>query len=211
MKRNGFTLIEMLVVIAIIGLLTSILVPAVSGALEKARGIQSLNNLRSVFQIHQIYAADRKGEIVAGSGSEQVRRRYGFDANWKIIFEKEGLVEDRDGPVFRLEEWARFHGRAETGNMARNCHLGEGTNGAEYFDAIASPSETLLLSEGAYTGDGAFKLRLYNRLTDALEPEYLDGKTYIGYADGHVEKVWQSEVPVNPSVGEDAARFWLGK
>jgi len=52
---------------------------------------------------------------------------------------------------------------------------------------------------------------LYNRLTDALEPEYLDGKTYIGYADGHVEKVWQSEVPVNPSVGEDAARFWLGK
>jgi prepilin-type processing-associated H-X9-DG protein len=89
--------------------------------------------------------------------------------------------------------------------------LGEGTNGAEYFDAVLSPSETMLLSEGAHIETGNFKLRLYNRLTDALDPEYLQGKSYIGYVDGHVNKVWQSDVAVNPFVDEAATRFWMGR
>ena len=47
--RKGFTLIEMLVVIAIIALLASILVPAVTGALEKANRMKVMSNGKGIY------------------------------------------------------------------------------------------------------------------------------------------------------------------
>jgi len=48
MNRKGFTLIEMLVVIAIIGLLSSVIVIGLSGARSKARDARRVSDIRGI-------------------------------------------------------------------------------------------------------------------------------------------------------------------
>ncbi len=58
MKRRGFTLVEMLVVIAIIGMLMSLLMPAVGRVRESARRAACKSNLREIGLAMHMYAAD---------------------------------------------------------------------------------------------------------------------------------------------------------
>jgi prepilin-type N-terminal cleavage/methylation domain-containing protein/prepilin-type processing-associated H-X9-DG protein len=60
----GFTLIELLVVISIIGLLVSILLPALRSAREASYGIQCSNNLRQIFLASSAYTSDHRGEFL---------------------------------------------------------------------------------------------------------------------------------------------------
>lgn len=56
--KKAFTLIEMLVVIAIIALLASLLVPAVSNSIARAKKTSCASNLRQLGLAFQLYAMD---------------------------------------------------------------------------------------------------------------------------------------------------------
>jgi prepilin-type N-terminal cleavage/methylation domain-containing protein/prepilin-type processing-associated H-X9-DG protein len=60
-RRGGFTLVELLVVIGIIALLISILLPALSKAQKQARTIQCMSNLRQLSIAFIQYTQEQKG------------------------------------------------------------------------------------------------------------------------------------------------------
>ena len=60
-RRKLFTLIELLVVIAIIAILAAMLLPALSKAREKARAISCTNQMKTLGQMHLLYAGDYEG------------------------------------------------------------------------------------------------------------------------------------------------------
>lgn len=58
--RRGFTLIEVLVTIGVIGIILALVLPALGGAREAGQRTVSLANIRSVGQIFQQYANDAR-------------------------------------------------------------------------------------------------------------------------------------------------------
>jgi len=58
-RRAGFTLIELLVVISVIGVLVSIILPALSSSRETARRLQCLANLKGIGMGLNIYMNER--------------------------------------------------------------------------------------------------------------------------------------------------------
>ncbi|MEE8387124.1 MAG: type II secretion system major pseudopilin GspG [Acidiferrobacterales bacterium] len=67
-RQNGFTLLEILVVVFIIGILASLIVPNIMGRPDEARIIAAKNDIRTIVSALKLYRLDNGSYPEAGQG-----------------------------------------------------------------------------------------------------------------------------------------------
>jgi len=151
--KRAFTLIEVMVVVAVTATLISILLPALAGAREAGRAAACLSNLRQINTCLQAYAGDFKGQAPPGAAdiSANLRRWHGSRASASGTFAANGgsLSEYLAGSSVGVRECPTFapvlHDSAFTG-FERSCG-GYGYNnaflGVVRARAGASPNQVM--------------------------------------------------------------------
>jgi prepilin-type N-terminal cleavage/methylation domain-containing protein/prepilin-type processing-associated H-X9-DG protein len=64
LRSGGFTLVELLVVISIIGLLAGLAIPAISSGMNKAKESTKISNLRGIYQACMLWSSENDGRVV---------------------------------------------------------------------------------------------------------------------------------------------------
>jgi prepilin-type N-terminal cleavage/methylation domain-containing protein len=70
-SRRGFTVIEMLIVLAVLGILAAIAIPQLSGAREQARAAAMIADLRLAAIHEELYATEHGGDYFSGTASAE--------------------------------------------------------------------------------------------------------------------------------------------
>ncbi|MEM8680106.1 MAG: DUF1559 domain-containing protein [Planctomycetota bacterium] len=216
-RQSGFTLVELLVVIAVIGVLVALLLPAVQSARAAARRIECVNNLRQVgLGMHQYT------DVHAGRLPDM---RHGVDKSW--IQQLAPYMEDVDAIRLCPEDTARI--QLESGretSYAINGYLREPSRGeklvvqgtpdegnidnfADRMQEIRATHKTLVMLEAGVSVESAYdhihtwewftekyptpEERLAKIAVDVAIDRHAGTANYL-YADGHVITLSEDQI-----------------
>jgi len=153
----GFTLVELLVVIAVIAILAAILFPVFAGAREKARAATCLSNMRQLGQAIDLYRGDYDGKYpIAVIPSPLGRAELGMDLQtmWSKLIQP--YLRSGFSGQYQTQRYSGvLHCPNDSRNDAFAQHFGHGPSYGinSWFkegsdDSLAHrPSETILLAE----------------------------------------------------------------
>lgn len=84
-KKKGFTLIELIVVICIIGILASVLIPQISGYVREAKKIKVLDQSRSVVMAVESYNLKNTVKIQDSETISSIKNKSGVSKYLKDV------------------------------------------------------------------------------------------------------------------------------
>ncbi len=208
-QKHGFTLVELLVVLAIIGVLTAILLPALVRARESACRTSCTNNLRQIGLAFAMYELEHDGKYPSADDPDSSGVWFWMGRGWRKAIE-EYVPRGKDNPgVFwcpsdpRSEMGTRFDGTTYAYSMAfyhspeqintMNSVLDNYQNPQPTIPqrsaGVRHPSKKILVGEW-YANHTAFA-------TDAGWFAK-GGKRLFLFADGHVAYLgWNELIPAN--------------
>lgn len=190
MKKNkkGFTLVELIVVIAIIGVLAAILVPVMAGAVTKAKVTSANKTASSIRQVAQVFLAEADS---AGYGMKpdviqiiKVRAYIESDGNihWKCT--------PADPEKFYGDSSVSWGAEGNYSQAAESAVLTQGEDKICKAVAELLPT-TKTASIVVYLSGGKCTFAVYTMETG----EYLEESEYPTVADGQAENpyVWNEK------------------
>jgi prepilin-type N-terminal cleavage/methylation domain-containing protein/prepilin-type processing-associated H-X9-DG protein len=188
-KRTGFTLVEMLVVIAIVLLLVALLLPSLKNAEVMAQKISCLNNLRQLASAWSLFVSENAGNMPGGNTGA---------GNWVgggNVNTSEAIMNGQLYPylnnvkVYRCPaDWT-----VHTWSYSMNAYLnGERRDqGGFRLNQLAKIGSTFIFMEEndtrGYNMNSWILNQPYNDCWIDFVPNFHNGGDNLTFVDGHVE------------------------
>lgn len=206
-RSARFTLVELLVVVAIISLLAGMLLPALQQAYDSARLTQCAANLKQ----HSVALTQYSGDNGDFLPPTYVSGTY----YWKKLLASAYLDVNIDAIkapcVFTCPNGAAVHAAYRPA-----CFNGYGLNSGmahRKLTAPRAPSQTLLCADGKWRVAGNFYENalwpdaLMNGIPDGVH----QGRVNLAYTDCHGTPTWPAKIPTDWSEASGGSVFWSGK
>lgn len=202
-KRKYFTLIELLIVIAIIAILASMLLPAISSARDRAKGINCISNQKQCVLATTMYMDDFNGWMTfypdTASGTRKV---------WAPL-----LIGEKYLSKLRNAECPKFASVPGWSSNEYHTYAATIITGFKYaalgktMPNKVRPSELFLLGDGI----DAIKKRPWLRMTNsgsstdlAIPVAWHSGRIAFGFYDGHAATVGPFEIKGSGNLGTNS-------
>jgi prepilin-type N-terminal cleavage/methylation domain-containing protein/prepilin-type processing-associated H-X9-DG protein len=226
----GFSLVELLAVMAIIALLSCLLLPGFSRAGDKGRRLACQNNLKQLVTSVQMYAADNQGKLPQNSPGEESNRtwvpgnmRLAQDST-NLLLIKEGCLypyANHTGTVHCPSDLSTMNGLLRVRSYSMNGWIGsrymQDVSPQTSFRTFVRDSELaaagpanlwLILDEHeASIDDSWFLVTMDDSRPFASFPANRHSRGYsLNFADGHVE-LYRLTDPQSQRLGTDEVRI----
>lgn len=226
--QRAFTLVELLAVLAIVGILTAIIIPVATSARASAKASTCASNLRQLGVAGLLFAQDHQGRFPTSrlynpssytpepGIADYVISNYDSYANNISGNTNKFYVAALNTSVFTcpaLEDYAfsaALQGLRQTYSVsltATNNTVG-GTVALRYVKAVANPAQTAWMMDGAWeSGSGWFASVINGTQLNTYLPklQFPHGeKQNVLFVDGHVALVTRDQM------SNAAASFWTG-
>ena len=204
---HGFTLVELLVVIAVISLLASMLLPALSQAREKARQLKCVSNLRQCGLALLMYAHDYNDWLPWPSNGPNPAMRWSkyltddnYITNTKVLLCPSGLPKEYESdyctygyPVYFVSIRANKMGGNWNSTSPSHCIILADSTHSSYTDRKQRYVFNYCYGSGGFacpspmTGDCIYTRHF--------------GKANCLMLDGHVQSLTQEQIRSSPYTG----------
>lgn len=207
----GFTLVELLIVIAIIAILAALLLPALSGAKGRAVGVACANNIKQLGVAWQMYSPDFGGRLVENLPQRPQTNSWVMGeisnpstaTNQSLLRQGELFPYAGQTAVYRCPaDTSRSAGQPRVRSYSMNGWMGSrymetGLNEKAYRTFVrdgelsaASPAMLWVMADEDVTtiDDGWFLVTMNDSQPFASLPGGRHQRSYsLNFADGHVE------------------------
>lgn len=208
---GAFTLTEVLVVVAIIGILVTIAIPSFKMALNASGNARCIANLRVLHQITANYMNDNDQILPVAFVNTTMFPWFAEYANNDYLHATR--IDGRlFAPCLGCPVQRRMIGNPKATTYGMNGALcGDGVPRQQ--QSIVAPSKTMLFGDGKLLANGMFNVALYQ---GGSLPTGTHGsnqeKVNLVFVDGHVEGWNAASVPPAAWSGgpSDARMFWYG-
>lgn len=195
-RISAFTLVELLVALAILALLAGLVVPAVSGALNRAKATECFTRMRQLGTAVLLYTQDNQGRFPRSSHSAAANREEG----WTTSLEPYLCGKKSDGKFCCPCSASRTPGAHSYGlnvffelDQKGDSYLGKPSTW-HTLQQVPRPARTILFAEAPSASGGMaadhFMSHQWSSLQavkNAVAHDRHAGKSNFLFVDGHAE------------------------